>query len=93
MTSHPVPAPKRPSMLRQIGQALGPEQCCAEGCNGGACESCRCCSAGWCVTGADGLPEDADDLASWLEVAREHNPLAEAFATARARVAELEAGS
>jgi hypothetical protein len=64
---------------------LGIEQCCENACNGGACESCRCCSAGWCVTGADGLPDTPEDLARWVEAARVHNPIAAALAEALAR--------
>lgn len=52
------------------------EWCCTVGCGSGACEACPCCAAGWCVTGLHGLPESAEDWASWLDVAREHNPLA-----------------
>lgn len=63
----------------------GPEQCCDQACNGGACETSRCCCAGWCVMGTDGLPEDPDDLAGWIEAAREHNPIVEAWAVARAQ--------
>ena len=29
---------------------LGSERCCPEACNGGACETCRCCCAGWWTT-------------------------------------------
>lgn len=50
--------------------------CCPVGCGTGACESCPCCGAGWCVGGTDGLPETPEDFATWLEVAAEHNPLA-----------------
>jgi len=70
-------------------RTLGPEQCCEHACNGGGCESCRCCAAGWCVTGTDGLPEGAD-LAQWIEVAAEHNPIVAAWTVDRARVAALE---
>lgn len=74
------------------GQARrGPEQCCDEACNGGACETCRCCCAGWCVLGTDGLPEYPADLARWIEVAREHNPIVEAWAASRAEVERLRA--
>lgn len=52
------------------------EQCCPLGCDGGACETCPCCSAGWCVSGRDGIPEDPADYAAWLEIAAEHNTLA-----------------
>lgn len=55
---------------------LGDEQCCELSCNGGACEGCPCCSAGWCVFGHDGLPEDPEDFTTWLRVAAEHNPVA-----------------
>jgi hypothetical protein len=55
------------------------EYCCQAGCGSGACESCPCCAAGWCVSGADGLPEDAEALDWWLEVAAEYNPVAAAL--------------
>lgn len=58
------------------------DYCCAIGCGSGACESCPCCGAGWCISGRDGLPENPDDLALWLEVAAEHNPVADALAAA-----------
>lgn len=58
------------------------EHACHVGCRGGACETCPCCCAGWCVFGLDGLPEDADDFADWLEIAAEHNPLAAALVAA-----------
>ena len=58
----------------------GREHACLVGCTTGACETCPCCGAGWCVFGLDGLPEDADDFADWLEIAAEHNPLAARFA-------------
>lgn len=59
------------------------EWCCEIGCGSGACETCPCCSAGWCVSGRDGVPEDLEDRQRWLEVAAEHNPVAAAL---RARV-------
>jgi hypothetical protein len=34
------------------------EWCCEIGCGSGACESCPCCCAGYCVSGRDGLSED-----------------------------------
>lgn len=49
---------------------------CPVGCDDGACETCPCCSAGFCVYGLDGLPEDPEDVGRWLEVAAEHNPVA-----------------
>lgn len=50
--------------------------CCDAGCGSGACEVCPCCSAGWCIGGADGLPDDMpyEDKMRWLEIAEEHNP-------------------
>lgn len=48
---------------------------CPVGCADGACETCPCCGAGWCVYGIDGLPEEPDDLSMWLDVAADHNPL------------------
>jgi hypothetical protein len=66
--------------LRERGvRVLGDEQCCELACNGGACESCPCCQAGWCVSGHDGTPDPGDDAENyriWLEVASEHNPIA-----------------
>ncbi|ONI62659.1 hypothetical protein CSIV_14385 [Microbacterium sp. CSI-V] len=74
--------------------------CCQHGCGSGACESCPCCAAGWCVSGSDGMPENQEDLAQWLEVAAEHNPVAAALAEVRLRGtvneptdAEVEAGA
>lgn len=32
------------------------DHCCEHGCSGGACETCACCCAGWCIGGADGEP-------------------------------------
>lgn len=58
------------------------EYCCENGCGSGACESCVCCGAGFCVGGSDGVPEDADDRARWLFFARGLNPVADALAEA-----------
>jgi hypothetical protein len=61
--------------------------CCQVGCGGGACESCPCCGAGYCVSGLDGVPMpgstvNPDDDAygqevfdAWLAVASQHNPI------------------
>lgn len=57
---------------------------CPLGCDEGACETCPCCSAGFCVYGLDGLPDDPEDVGAWLEVAAEHNPVA-ALLAAQAR--------
>lgn len=51
------------------------EHACHLGCESGACETCPCCGAGWCVFGLDGLPSEPDDLSMWLDVAAEHNPV------------------
>jgi hypothetical protein len=71
------------AVFDEIGYTIagrrGAEQCCDEACNGGACETCRCCAAGWCVTGYDGIPEHADDLDGWMGVAAEHNPVVAAW--------------
>ncbi|MFJ2506307.1 hypothetical protein [Microbacterium sp. NPDC087592] len=56
--------------------------CCDNGCGSGACETCPCCSAGWCVSGFDGVPEAPEDRERWLEVAAEHNPVAAALRAA-----------
>ena len=49
--------------------SLGEEQCCYLACDGGACELCPCCCAGWCVFGQDGQPEPgSEDEARWLEI-------------------------
>lgn len=73
--------------LREAGyRVLDEEQCCLLGCSGGACESCVCCSAGWCVAGNSGEipePSDSENYRIWLDVASEHNPVAR-------RLAELE---
>lgn len=58
------------------------EWCCENGCGSGACETCPCCSAGWCVSGVDGVPDDPEDRERWLEVAAEHNPVAAALRAA-----------
>lgn len=51
------------------------EWCCEVGCGSGACETCPCCSAGYCVSGRDGIPnDDPDALGFWLEIASQHNP-------------------
>lgn len=65
-------------------RVLGDEQCCELGCNGGACETCPCCCAGWCVLGTDfhaGTPDSLEGMSAenrqiWLSVAAMHNPLA-----------------
>jgi hypothetical protein len=77
--------------LRELIEYVSREgfYCCPLGCGEGACEACPCCSAGWCVSGTDGLPDNPDDLAQWLEVAAEHNPVAAALAAERAAVADL----
>lgn len=66
--------------LREQGvRVLDSDQCCELACSGGACESCPCCQAGWCVWGTDELPDhenDAENYRIWLEVAAEHNPVA-----------------
>ncbi len=58
------------------------EWCCENGCGSGACETCPCCSAGWCVSGVEGVPEDAEAREFWLEVAAEYNPVAAALRAA-----------
>jgi hypothetical protein len=72
--------------MSEAGRLLLDEQCCEFGCNGGACESCVCCSAGWCVSGHDFLnggdwPE-GEDLENWLAVAAEKSPVAAALKAA-----------
>ena len=74
--------------LKEQGvRVLGDEQCCELACDGGACESCPCCQAGWCVFGHSGeIPDpvnDSENYHIWLDVAREHNPVAK-------RLAEIE---
>lgn len=76
--------------LRERGfRVLGDEQCCELACDDGACESCPCCAAGWCVAGHSGeIPNpttDAENYAIWLEVASEHNPVAKRLADLEAR--------
>ncbi|WP_303708434.1 MULTISPECIES: hypothetical protein [Microbacterium] len=56
--------------------------CCDNGCGSGACETCPCCSAGYCVSGFDGVPDDPEDREHWLEVAAEYNPVAAALRAA-----------
>lgn len=65
------------------------ERCCDLGCEGGACEQCPGCGAGWCVSGSDGLPVDAEDRARWLTVAAEHNVIASFLAERDAEVTRL----
>lgn len=55
------------------------EYCCQLGCGSGACESCPCCAAGWCVSGGGDLPRDPQDLEQWLSVAADYNPVAAAL--------------
>ncbi|MDN5918990.1 MAG: hypothetical protein L0I76_28505 [Pseudonocardia sp.] len=62
--------------LHSSGRLLGPEQCCEDGCNGGGCETCPCCCAGWCVHGHGAIPDREEDWADWLAVARVHSPVA-----------------
>lgn len=62
------------------------ERCCRHGCDGGACEQCPCCTAGRCVMGTDGLPDDSEALARWIEVASECNPVAAHLAVQAARI-------
>lgn len=65
---------------RQPGDVvLRDGQCCQLACVAGACESCPCCCAGWCVNGFDGLPDGDEERSSWLEVAAKHNPIAAAL--------------
>lgn len=54
------------------------EWCCEAGCGSGACYSCPCCSAGFCVSGRDFPVEGMTDeeWTHWLSVAVEHNALA-----------------
>jgi hypothetical protein len=52
------------------------EYCCQVGCGSGACESCPCCCAGYCVGGADGVPDDAAHFRPWLAAAAVHNAVA-----------------
>lgn len=64
---------------------LGEGQCCPDVCNGGACETCPSCCAGWCINGHDfteGVWESMtkEDRRIWLDVASEHSP---AIAAAR----------
>lgn len=52
------------------------DYCCEVGCGGGACESCPCCCAGYCVGGLDGVPADPSHFRPWLAAAAKHNPVA-----------------
>lgn len=78
--------------IEESGRLLGDEQCCVDVCNGGACEGCLGCQAGWCVNGHDFTAAEWDamsdeDRQRWWDVAREHNVGIEA-AIARAEAAE-----
>jgi len=72
--------------LRERGiRVLGEEQCCELACNDGACETCPCCSAGWCVWGHSSEVPSRDltpmsDYRRWLAQAAEHNPVAKQLA-------------
>lgn len=53
------------------------DHCCPLGCDGGACESCPCCAAGWCLNGRDGLPVGENQWGEahvdfWRELRTEH---------------------
>lgn len=66
----------KPGIRERIGQLREDgDWCCEVGCGDGGCETCPCCDAGWCISGKDGIPDDPDDRAHWMEVAAEHNPL------------------
>lgn len=80
--------------LRESGRLLGDEQCCSDVCEGGACETCPGCCAGFCVNGHDfrGDPDTwlsmtDEQRQDWWRVAREHNQGLDA-ALARAEAAE-----
>lgn len=81
LAQHPEPEPADVDLRALIREA--DEFCCPDGCGSGACESCPCCLAGWCVGGNDGLPDgDPEDLAHWLDIAKQHNPLVAALVAA-----------
>lgn len=81
-------------MDRLEGRILGDEQCCQDACDGGACESCPGCCAGWCVNGHDFRGNDEwdrmsdEDRSVWYDVAREGNAGLDAALT-RADAAEV----
>ena len=79
---------ERDDLRDEVDRLRTGERCCPDACNGGGCETCPCCSAGWCVRGRDGVPDHADDLPGWIDVAAEHNPIVAAW---RADRAELDA--
>lgn len=83
MTTPPPPADT-------LDQSDAREHACHVGCTGGACETCPCCSAGWCVFGLDGLPTEPDDLSMWLDIAADHNPLVTAVRAVLDLADELE---
>lgn len=95
-SSDPVPvAAPRAVTLEDVSEATSLKElidearsegvwCCESGCGSGACEACPCCSAGWCVSGVDGVPDDPEDRERWLEVAADHNPVAAALRVAEA---------
>lgn len=91
----PTLAELRAEVERLEERALGDGQCCWDVCNGGACESCPGCCAGWCVNGHDFSPGDwenvldAESRERWWGVAREHNAGIDA-ALRRAESAEAE---
>lgn len=70
--------------MNWVARIDDPEFCCSWGCGGGACETCPCCCAGWCIGGRDGIPgtpecepdADPEQVAYFWEMAGEHNPLA-----------------
>jgi hypothetical protein len=72
--------------LREAGlRVLDDEQCCELACSSGACESCPCCQAGWCVWGHHVEIPDRDltpasNYRIWLDTAKDHNPVAKLLA-------------
>lgn len=77
-----------------LERQLGSEQCCQDCCDGGACETCPGCAAGWCPNGHDFTDEvwaslSDEDREQWWSVARDHN-VGIAAALTRAETAEAE---
>lgn len=81
--------------LADPSRMLGEDQCCPDTCEGGGCQACLGCAAGWCVNGHDFIPGEWDGLLTdedrecWWTVAREHNQGIDA-ALRRAEKAEQE---
>lgn len=70
-------------MGADLAEAMdNPRLHCPVGCEGGACETCPCCAAGYCVYGLDGIPGqgaladlEQDEITTWWQIAAKSNPV------------------